>query len=129
MSNASTCDDGVTAVPKRLINIHSRNLAGDYPSTIAVTNTGDVAKGASLYTINASSGIFYGRYLGAEIPSRGLVHVSQDVIEAAMPFILTTNAFHYNVREDSLFPGFLQHLVTNRRVGVTTDMTTMCRIN
>ncbi len=129
LANLTTCDDGVTALPLRLLDIHSKVLATDYPSTIMVLNSGSLAKSFGLRLGNALSGIFYGRFVGPSVPAMGMVQVSPATLEATAPFILSTNTPHYVVEEDSQFPGFLQHLVTNRRPGVITDMTAMCRLN
>lgn len=129
LANITTCDDGVTTLPLRLLDIHSKVLAADYPSTIALMNAGGSPKSFSLRLANALTGLFYGRYAGPAVPPMGLAFVSPATLEAAFPFILTTNAPHYTVEEDTQYPGFLQHLVTNKRVGVVTDMTAMCRLN
>ncbi len=128
LANLTTCDDGVTTLPLRLLDIHSRVLAADYPSTVAVMNTGGSPKSFALRLGNALTGLFYGRYVGPSVPAMGSALVSPATLEAAIPFILSTNTPHYTVDEDSQFPGFLQHLVTNKRAGVVTDMTAMCRL-
>jgi hypothetical protein len=134
LTNLSTCDDGVTAVSSRLINLHSKRLVEDYPSILAITNRSNATADATLFIMNAVNGLGYGRSRNA-VPSMRTLQVSSADLEAAVPFILTTNTFHYNVTEETSrssdrdYPFFMQHLMTNRQVGVITDMTTMCRLN
>ena len=129
LTNMSTCDDGVTTLPLQLNNIHSKVLTDQYPSTIVVTNTGREAKAYSIRIAHSGTGLFYGRYIGPSVPSMGASQFVSSSLEAAAPFILTTNTAHYNVEEETFFPGFLQHLVLNKRAGVLTDLTTVCRMN
>ena len=36
--------------------------------------------------------------------------------------------FHYNIKIENSFGGFMQHVMNNQSVGVRTDMTTVCAI-
>jgi hypothetical protein len=136
LTNLSTCDDGVTVLPARLVNIHSNLLTSNYPSTMVVTNRSNAAKPFVLRVADALTGTFYGRLSVAAVPALAITMVAPETLEAAAPFILTTKTYHYDIIEETSFtsydrayPFFLQHLVTNKLVGVITDMTTMCRMN
>ncbi len=125
----STCDDGVTTLPLQLNNIHSKVLTDQYPSTVIATNTGSDAKTYSIRIAHAGTGVVYGRYVAPSIPSMGASQFFASSLEAAAPFILTTSTAHYNVEEETSFPGFLQHRVTNKHNSVVVDLTTVCRMN
>lgn len=129
LANVSTCDDGITTLPLQLNNIHSKLLTDQYPSTVIATNTSSDAKTYSIRIAHAGTGVVYGRYIGPNVPSMGASQLFAPSLETAAPFILTTNTAHYNVEEETSFTGFFQHLVTNKRNGVLTDMTTVCRLN
>ncbi len=129
LADVSTCDDGVTALPNALINLHSRLLAAGYPSTVAITSTSTGVLGLALVISNAATGALMASRVISTIPSLTKIQVPVSALEAPPQFPAGANMVHYNVRTQVAFPGFFQHLVSNLQAGVTTDMTAACRIN
>jgi hypothetical protein len=125
LSNASTCDAGVTATPRQLANVHASAFA-DYPSSITVTNTGTVAAAALLGLYDAATGAKRGAMTTASIPANGQVTLSVAAIESAAG--ITAGTLHYVVKLENTFTGYLQHLVANVRAGLTTDLNTSCAL-
>ncbi|MGE4061946.1 MAG: right-handed parallel beta-helix repeat-containing protein [Rhodospirillaceae bacterium] len=125
IANLSTCDGGAVAGATVLTSVHTTNVAGAYPSTVAVMNTGDGAASVALGIYSERTGTKLGTYTTASIPGGGgrLVPVSD--IEAAAG-IIPGDMIHYVVRIESGFVGYLQHLMGNTQPGVVTDMTARC---
>ena len=129
LTNRTTCDAGVTSLANQLINVHSKLLTANYPSTVVVTNTDTVGSGVVLRTGDAATGHAYGNYVISYMPATSEALVSASVIENRITPLLTANIGHYNLKATGYFAAFLQHLVTNKMSGVVSDMTAMCRIN
>ncbi len=125
LTNLSTCAAGVTADRTKLSAVHSSLLSENYPSTIAVTNSGSASASATLTISDARDGSVLGTYTTANIPAGGTVLLSAADIETAIG-APTSGMFHYVIETDAQFTGYLQHLVNNIQVGVVTDMTTAC---
>ena len=128
LTNASSCDAGVQRAPSRLGNVHSSLLAGGFPSTIVIQNTGSAAASAALGVYDARSGAKLGTYMTASIPADGQLLLAMTTVEATAHINPDAGLFHYDVRLENDFMGSLQHLVDNKRVGVMTDMTTTCSL-
>jgi len=124
-TNLSTCGAGVTASRTRLSGVHSSLIGGGYPSTVVVNNSATIAAAVTLVVYDARDGKKLGAYTTTAIPANGQVLVSIPTLEAAIggPF---PNTYHYVVKAEGIFTGFLQHLVNNAKAGVITDMTTAC---
>ena len=129
LTNLSTCAAGTTADSVRLLAVHSGLIAAlGFPSTIAVTNTGGNSASATLGVYDARNGARLGTYLTPAIPVGGQILLTMTAIEAAINLTPSNGMLQYVVRTEGTFPGFLQHLVDNQKVGVITDMTTTCRL-
>lgn len=126
LTNLSTCGAGVTADPAQLSGVHSSLLAPSYPSSVVVNNTGASAAAVALGIFDARDGARIGGYTTASIPSNGQAILTAATIEAGMNSAPTAGMYHYVVKAEGAFTGFLQHLVTNQQAGVVTDMTTAC---
>ena len=129
LTDASTCDAGVTANATQLINVHTSLLDFGYPSTVVVANTGTTATTVTLGVYDSTNGTKLGTYPTASIPANGQLNLPIATIEQGAKVSPGTTIYHYNIKAESAFTGFLQHLVTNKQAGVITDMTTVCRLN
>ena len=125
LSNASTCDAGVTSTARQLANVHASAFA-DYPSSIVMTNTGATAA-AAIGLYDAATGSKLGAMTTAPIPAGGQFTLSAAALEAAVGGV-PTGTQHYVVKLESAFEGFLQHLVGNIRAGLTTDLSASCAL-
>lgn len=126
LTNLSTCAAGVTADRTQISGVHSSLLGSGYPSTVAVNNTGATATTVTLGVYDARNGSKLGTYVTTPVQPGGQVLVTMAAIEAAINVQPSTGMFHYVVKAESAFTGFLQHLLNNAQVGVVTDMTTTC---
>lgn len=128
LTNLSTCNAGVTANATQLINVHSSLLESDYPSSVVVANTDTAASSVQLGVYNSNTGVKLGTYTTPSIPVNGQAIIGISTLQAATNINPGTTIFHYNIKIESAFTGFLQHLVTNKQAGVITDMTASCQI-
>ena len=126
LTNLSTCQNAVAADPRTLIGVHSSLLgAADFPSTIIVNNTDGVAAKITLGIYDARDGVKLGSYVTDTIAAGGQARIEVSSMEAAAH--ITPNAqYHYVIKSEIAGAGFLQHLVNNQKVGIVTDMTTVC---
>jgi V8-like Glu-specific endopeptidase len=127
LTDLSTCDSGPTAISQAVINVHTSVLSGGYPSTVVIFNTGTTASTARLGIYNATTGSRLATYTTASIPANGQLALSVDTLEANTG-ITPGNLYHYVIKFETQFTGFLQHLVNNRQSGVITDMTAVCAL-
>ena len=128
LSNLSTCDRGVTADATALFYAHSSLLDWGFPSEVIVINTGTVAMNMQMGIYNADTGVRLGTYSTGQIPAGGQAMLRMSTIEKAAGIIPGEDVYHYNIKAENTFTGFLQHLVTNIKAGVSTDMTTVCAL-
>jgi hypothetical protein len=127
LTNLSSCDAGVTANARRVANVHTSILdAPGFPSSMAITNTGTAAASATLGIFDSDTGARVGTYTSASIPAGAQVIVSVATIQSAAGIAPSSTQYHYTFVIENSFTGSLQHLVNNTRVGVITDMTTIC---
>lgn len=125
LTNLSTCDSGTAPVLTRAVNVHASALgSAGYPSSIVVYNTSTLASPVVLHVADAATGASLGTYSSASIPANGQVVVPVSALEAAIA--TTPAAAHYIVTVHNQFIGYIQHLLDNTRVGVFTDMSTVC---
>jgi hypothetical protein len=127
LTNLTTCSAGVIADRSRLIAVHSSLLTG-FPSSIVINNPGSVAASTVLTILDARNGNTLGTYTTAAVPANGHIIVTSAAIEASLGLTPSGDMYHYVVKTDSSFKGFMQHLVTNSQAGVITDMTTVCSV-
>ncbi len=127
LTNLSTCGAGATASRTKLSGVHSSLFANSYPSTVVVSNTGASAAAVTLGVYDARDGSKRGTYTTNSIPANGQALLSMATIEAAVG-APTEDMYHYVIKAEGIFTGFLQHLVTNTKAGVVTDMTTACAL-
>ncbi len=125
LTNASTCETGVGRAHGSVANVHALRLGDGFPSTVVIHNSGPTAARAQLAVYDSSTGARLGTYATAPIPPEGQVNLTAPILEAR---IGETGAYHYTMAIENDFIGTLQHLVSNERAGVTTDMTTVCAL-
>jgi hypothetical protein len=128
LTNLSTCGSGVTASQTALSGVHSSLLGGAYPSGIVINNLG-AAQSVTIGVYDARDGTKLGAYTTASIPNNGQFMVSAAELEVAIGKSPTPGMYHYVVKIEGPFSGFLQHLVNNLKAAVITDMTTSCAMS
>lgn len=130
LTNLSTCDAGVASSPGNLINVHSTLLDFGYASSVVVSNPTTIAITATLGIFDARKGtkLGSGSYTTASIPAGGRLIIPIATIQNAIGLNPGTTIYHYVIKAEGTFNGFLQHLVNNTTAGVITDMTTMCQL-
>lgn len=127
LTNLSTCANGVTADPSRLSAVHSGLLSSGYLSSVVVNNTGTVAAAATLGVYDARDGSQRGTYTTPAIAPGGFAVVTSTTLESAAG-APGAGMYHYVVRVEGTFTGYLQHLLNNTQASVVTDMTTACAL-
>ncbi|TAK99482.1 MAG: hypothetical protein EPO08_16150 [Rhodospirillaceae bacterium] len=128
-TNLTACAYGAGSDPLSLSGVHTSLIgATGNPSSIVVANMGpDAAVALDIY--DARSGTMLGTYKTATIPNNGRAIVDVAAMEAAMNITPTPGMIHYVVKVEGPLNGFLQHLVLNQKLGVTTDMTRQCTLD
>jgi hypothetical protein len=129
LTNLSTCEAGVTSSASQLINVHSSVLDGSgFPSSVVVSNPSTSSFAAMLGIFDARNGNRLGTYTTASVAPGARLIIPVAAIQTAIGYTPPSDVFHYVIRAEGAFNGFLQHLVTNSGAGVITDMTTMCQL-
>ncbi len=127
LTNLSTCDSGTAPILTRAVNVHASTLgAAGYPSSIVAYNTSAAAAPVLLNIADAATGATLGTYTSGSIPANGQVMVAISAIEAAANITPSASVMHYIVTVQNQFIGYIQHLLNNTKVGVITDMSTVC---
>ena len=126
LTNVSICSDRVMADPTTLIGVHSGLLADDFPSTVVVNNVGLPETSTTLGIYDAADGTKLGSYTTNPIPNRAQVAVP--VTEMETQANISPSTYHYVIKAEFPFSGFLQHFVETKSAGVTTDLTTVCAL-
>ena len=129
LTDQSTCNAGAGTPGTQLAFVHSSAI-GDagYPATVVVHNTGASAAATVLSVTSAATGALLGSYTTAQIAANGqaLIPVAQIETDLNLPRATVMATQHYVITATGGFSGYLQNLVANDRVGVTTDLTAMC---
>lgn len=128
LTNLSTCETGVTAASGQLINVHTSLLDYGFPSSVVINNTTSADAAAVLGVYDATTGAKLGTYTSASIPTGAQIIVPMTTIASAANVTLSSARYHYVVKVENTFGGFIQHLVDNKSVGVITDMSAMCAL-
>lgn len=129
LTNLSTCEAGVTTAGSSVANVHSQLLASSYPSSIAINNVGSSAQSISFDILDARDGTMLGSYTSPAIAGGGSLLLPISTMETSAKITPTGTMYHYVLRRNGQFTGYLQHLVNNRQAGVITDMTTVCTLH
>ncbi len=126
LTNLSTCDAQQRS-PTVLTNIHSSLLDGGYPSGVVIHNTSANTINPSFGIYNAQTGLRLGTYTTSIAPnSQRIVTIGN--LEAAAG-VSPAGVYHYNIKADSSFTGYLQHLLNNRAARLISDMTETCALS
>jgi 4-aminobutyrate aminotransferase-like enzyme len=125
LSNLTSCGGGNTD-SKVLMSVHSSRLQAGYPSTVVVHNTGSEAVDVALAVYDARYGNRLGTYATGLIGANAQRSISIATIEAGARIAPGATLYHYVIKTDTAFTGYLQHLLTNASSGVVADMTAMC---
>lgn len=126
LANLTMCEASTSANATTLINVHSSLLDDGYPSSVAITNTGTRSISVRLGIFDARDGRRLGTYQSSPISANAQAVVTVAEMQAGAGVTPPTNAFHYVIKAESEFTGFLQHLINNQRAGTITDVTAMC---
>ena len=100
-----------------------------WTSPSIIYNTGLTSQDVTLGICDARDGSQLGTYSTASIPVNGQAIVSVADLEAGAQITPTEGMFHYVIKAEGAFTGFLQHLVDNQQAGVVTDLTTTCALD
>jgi V8-like Glu-specific endopeptidase len=125
LTNVSGCGNGLSTDVLHLAGVHS-SLFVDYPSVVFVHNSGTKAADAVIGVYNAADGRRLGGIVIPGIPANASAAFGTPEMENALGFKAVPGQFHYNLVQESDFPGYLQHLVYNTRAGLITNMTAKC---
>jgi len=127
LSNLSACSSGTMVDSRQLINVHSSLItASGFPSEVIVTNPSTAAATAQFGVYNAGTGAKLGS-MSVQVAANAQRSLSSSEIES-LAGINPAGIYHYNIKTENAFTGYLQHVMNNQQVGVRTDMTTMCAI-
>jgi hypothetical protein len=142
--NYSSCGAAVNAPLNRAMNVHSSRLSASYPSTLSYNHITSSTGAMSLDIADAAGGARVGFYLPASIALNAVQTVGIDTVESQIQalnsnvkaqYTPTAAQFHYNINDSALLSNsttrrdFYQHLVTNKKPGLISDMTAMCVLN
>lgn len=129
VTNITTCDTKTTSDPNLLMNVHSSTIFNEYPSTVVLENTGTAPTTVLLGIYDARNGQRLGGVATGQIPANGQSMSSMLSIQNAIGYSAPADMFHFIVKAESPFTGYLQHLVRNMKTGVVTDMSQVCAMN
>ncbi len=129
LTNLTSCDTGVMNEAKTLTAVHSSLIAAGYPSTVVVYNSGDTVADISLGIFDARNGQRLGTYAVGKVQPNAQATATVLDIERIARLTPTAGMYHYVIKADTAFTGYLQHIVHNTGDGVLTDMSIMCRLS
>ncbi len=128
LSNLTNCDTTAVTDAKVLMGVHSSLLAQGYPSTVVVYNTGVAAVNISLGIYDARNGNRLGTYTTGSLQPNAQKRTTVAAMEAAALISPQPGMYHYVIKADTNFTGYLQHVVNNTSDNVVTDLTGVCRL-
>ncbi len=123
-TNLSTCSSSPPTDRRVLAGVHASRLS-QYPSLVAIHNTGPAPQPVALAIYDANDGAFLGSITASAVPARSEVIIPLSDIERN---ITVTNPVRYVIKMEGALTGFIQHLVTNVRSGVVADISTACAL-
>ena len=124
VTNLSTCD-ARDPDPMTLINVHSSLLDNGYPSAVIIYNTATSNVSPTFGIYSGQTGQRLGTYAPGVLAANSQTIVTMSTLEAAAG-ISPGGTFHYNIKADVDFQGFLQHLLNNQAAHLVADMTATC---
>lgn len=129
LTNLTACDTTAITDAKVLMGVHSSLLAQGYPSTVVVYNTGVAAVNISLGIYDARNGNRVGTYTTGSLQPNAQKRTTVTAMEAAAGLTPAPGMYHYVIKADTTFTGYLQHVVNNTSDNVVTDLTGVCRLS
>ena len=130
LSNLTACGYGNGSNPLVVSGVHSSQIGGfGYPSSIIVRPVGSVPAPVTLGIYDAATGAKLGTYTTAEIPVDAALKLDMATLESGANIPPTARVGHYVVKAEAIVGGFLQHIVTNEKSGVITDLTRQCMLD
>jgi hypothetical protein len=136
ITNASSCDAGVTGVPYVLPYAYT-SLFADFPSTIVFTNatSSGAFLGASLNAADTGAQVGLGGYypsgpFNTAPAARTATALTMSELQARLNFTPTPETSRVAVQgsDTRLVGAYLQHVLESRRTGVLSDMNTACSL-
>ena len=128
LTNLTNCDTTAITDAKVLMGVHSSLLAAGYPSTVVVYNTGVAALDILLGIYDARNGNRIGTYRTGQLQPNAQKRTSVTAMETAAGISPPPGMYHYVIKTDTNFTGYLQHVVNNTSDNVVTDLTGVCRL-
>ena len=128
LSNLTNCDTTAITDARVLMGVHSSLLAAGYPSTVVIYNTGVAAVNISLGIYDARNGTRLGTYSTGALQANAQKRITMSAMEAAAGVSPQPGMYHYVIKSDAVFTGYLQHVVNNTSDNVVTDLTGVCRL-
>jgi V8-like Glu-specific endopeptidase len=128
LTNLTNCDTTAITDAKTLMGVHSSLLAQGYPSTVVVYNTGVAAVNISLGIYDARNGNRLGTYTTGTLQPNAQKRATVSAMEAVAAISPQPGMYHYVIKADTNFTGYLQHVMTNTSDNVVTDFTGVCRL-
>lgn len=128
--NLSSCSTGTALSTGNLTGVHSSNIGVQgYPSYVVVSNLSSTSySNVTLDIFDAQTAIKVGTYETGVIAKNSQLRLSVNDIERVIGQP-QSSVYHYTIKANSTFSGFLTHLVFNEVTGVVTDLTPTCTIS
>ena len=126
LSNISTCEGGLTTSKTSVPYVHSGLLSAGFPSHLVINNTGSADGTVTLGVYNEASGAKIASYTTQSIVKGGALFLDVADIEAKAKIKPAAGAYHYVIKVETPFTGYVQHLVENVQAGLYTDVTNQC---
>ena len=124
LTNLSTCDTQERST-NTLINVHSSLMDGGYPSGVVLHNTSAGTASPTFGIFDAQTGTRLGTYR-ATLAANSQQILTVGAMENAAGII--PSAYHYIIKAESGFTGYMQHLLNNKAARLITDMTETCTL-
>ncbi len=124
LNNLSACDTHNTDA-MTLVDVHSSLLSNGYPSSVIIYNTASSAVSPTFGIFNAETGDRLGTYAPGQLAANSQMSVAVAAMETAAG-ITPNGVYHYNIKADASFQGFIQHLLNNQSARLIADMTETC---
>ncbi len=128
LSNLSTCSQPSASSGHLIMNFHSSLLDNGYPSVMIVHNTSAAAAQPQFTIVDAATGASLGTFSLGVMAGNTQKVLTAAQIEAAAG-ISPNGRYHYNIRAEGTFDGYMQHLLNNQNVHLVTDMTANCQLS
>ena len=123
-TNLSACSVP-SGMATTLINVHSSLMDGGYPSGVVLHNTSAATISPTFGIFDAQTGTRLGTYR-TTIGANSQQILAMSGLESAAGIL--PGAYHYIIKAESGFTGYMQHLLNNKAARLITDMTETCTL-